>query len=149
MASLRSYSLCSSSDGEVGNLDDDEWHHVAATWDSATGNAQVFIDGVQRLNNTNIALNTNIAAGGIIVLGQDQDMLGGGFDIQQTFAGELTHVYLWNTALSADVIAQMSRVCKEFPHPGHVLGWKEFDGSLHGEVERRYLSRCKLQGSLY
>lgn len=136
------------SDGQVKHLDDDLWHHVAATWDSVTGHAQVFFDGVQTLNKTNLPLNTNIAAGGKIVLGQDQDILGGGFDIQQTFAGGLTHVYLWDTALSADVITQMSRVCKEFPHPGHVVGWKDFDGSLHGEVLRRNLSRCKLEQTL-
>ncbi|XP_031567892.1 neuronal pentraxin-2-like [Actinia tenebrosa] len=132
-------------DGQVRSLDDNAWHHVAATWESVTGHAQVFIDGVLTLNKASISLNTNIAAGGKIVLGQDQDTMGGGFDILQSFAGELTHVYLWDTVLSADVIAQMSRVCKEFPYPGHVVGWKDFDGSLHGEVLRRNLSRCKLE----
>jgi hypothetical protein len=138
----------SSSDGEIGTLDDEIWHHVSATWENTVGHARVFIDGVLKLNKKGIALHTSITGGGKLVLGQDQDTLGGGFDVRQSFAGELAHVYFWNTALSAEIITDMSRVCKEFPFPGHVVGWEDFGGDLYGEVSRRNLSRCHLDPPL-
>ncbi|KXJ26646.1 sushi, von Willebrand factor type A, EGF and pentraxin domain-containing protein 1 [Exaiptasia diaphana] len=130
-------------DGFPGLLDDDRWHHVLATWQSVTGQAQVFIDGDLKItDNGGINTGNTIQGGGKVVLGLDQDSLGGGFDVEQSFVGELTHVYLWNTVLSTDVIFNMARVCREFPHPDHVVGWADFGSNLNGEVTRRNISRC-------
>ncbi|KAK3717316.1 hypothetical protein QZH41_011554 [Actinostola sp. cb2023] len=129
-------------DGFTGTLDDDRWHHVCTTWESQTGHAQVFIDGLLTINKTDIHTNGQIAAGGKLALGQDQDTIGGGFDVLQSFVGELAHVYLWDTALTPEIIMDMARVCKEFPYPGHVVEWANFGANLHGEVTRRNISRC-------
>lgn len=130
-------------DGFPGALDDNRWHHVLATWKGVTGQAQVFIDGVLKITKRGgIHAGGTIQGGGKMVLGLDQDTVGGGFDVQQSFVGELTHVYLWNTELTPDVIFGMARICREFPHPGHVVGWADFGVHLNGEVTRRNFSKC-------
>lgn len=115
---------------------------MCATWENTAGTAQIFIDGNLKITKTGILTSGVIKSGGKLVLGLDQDLVGGGFDIDQSFVGELAHVYLWNTALTADIITNMTRVCREFPHPGHVVGWSSFGANLNGGVTRRNFSRC-------
>lgn len=137
-----------SSEGFPGTLDDNVWHHVCATWENTAGHAQVFIDGILKISKSGVHTSKVIQGGGKLVLGLDQDLVGGGFDIEQSFVGALAHVYLWNTALTTDVIVDMKRECREFPYPGHVVGWAAFGTTFNGEVTRRDFSRCQYEPPL-
>ena len=88
-----------------------------------------------------------MSGGGYFIIGQEQDIPNGGFDVEQTFVGEISHFYLWPSIMTETVIMEMARVCKERPHPGHVLSWADFS-ILHGDVQRRNQSACMSQGDV-
>ena len=46
-----------------------------------------------------------------MVLGQEQDSVGGGFDADQSFQGMLSNVNIWNQVLTAQQIKEMSKLC--------------------------------------
>ena len=69
-----------------------------------------------------------------MVLGQDQDTIGGGFDANQAFvAGELTEVNMWDSVLSESDVAAQHENCT-IPH-GSVLSWPLFKDAVHGKVQ--------------
>ena len=61
--------------------------------------------------NTNFKTSYTIRQGGTLVLGQDQDSVGGGFNADQSFQGMLSNVNIWNKALAAEKIRKMSQSC--------------------------------------
>lgn len=58
---------------------DGRWHHVCATWKQLGGRWALFADGRQRAGARGLGGSHPLPPGGILVLGQDQDSLGGGF----------------------------------------------------------------------
>ena len=98
-----------------GELFDGNIHDLRVSWDSASGNAQVYLDGA--LENT-----VNIAAGhtlgtGVIALAQEQDSTGGNFDARQTLSATIYDLSIntdinnahWDmNAISSGVISDTS-----------------------------------------
>ncbi|KAL3060279.1 hypothetical protein OYC64_014775 [Pagothenia borchgrevinki] len=68
----------------------------------------------------------------IIVLGQDQDSHGGGFDIKQSFVGMMSDVHMWDHVLSPCEIQNYVHHLN-FP-PGNVLNWNELEFQIIGRV---------------
>jgi len=127
--------------GPTGTFDDKLWHHVCGTWADHDGVVRLFVDGDCKLvsNQTNHGL---IPGTGKLILGQDQDIMGGAFDLQQSFVGEMSHLYIWNTDLGNSVISTLSMLCKAHPHPGYIVEWFDFTQGIHGNITRRNNSRC-------
>ncbi|XP_059196194.1 C-reactive protein-like [Centropristis striata] len=75
------------------------WHSICTTWDSATGLAQLWLDG-KPSSRKSLSTGSHISGPIIIVFGQDQDSFGGGFDINQSFVGMLSDVHMWDHVLS-------------------------------------------------
>jgi Ca2+-binding RTX toxin-like protein len=80
-----------------------EWHHIAANYDSATGIRKIYLDGQKvaegRSSSPNIATNSNFT-------------IGKTFD-QEYFSGQIDDVRVWNVARTDDQIAaQMNRQLK-------------------------------------
>ena len=73
--------------------------------------AKVYVEGslAQKLANT--AKGQTIPAGGTVVLGQDQDKVGGGFDSKQAYTGKLYGVYVWSRVLDASDIINAASDC--------------------------------------
>jgi hypothetical protein len=84
---------------EVGEL-----QHFAVTWDSATGLLEAYKDGEFRASGTT-AQGSTIENGGTLILGQEQDSVGGGFDASQAYKGLIDEVRVWNTARTESQIA--------------------------------------------
>jgi hypothetical protein len=83
-------------------LNDGAWHHLAVTWTSVGGAVRVYKDGVLAFSNSvPVQAGTSITAGGALVLGQEQDAVGGGYELSQAFLGNLDEVALYPTALTA------------------------------------------------
>ncbi|KAJ7383447.1 Neuronal pentraxin-2 [Desmophyllum pertusum] len=53
-------------------IEDDQWHHVCATWENSKGDWQLYMDGQLRENGTGMRKNRVIKSGGTVVFGQDQ-----------------------------------------------------------------------------
>ncbi|KAM9339288.1 mucosal pentraxin-like [Symphorus nematophorus] len=107
------------------------WHSICATWDSASGLGQVWLDG-KPSNMKFISSGSSINGPIIIVLGQDQDSYGGSFELRQTFVGMMSDVHMWDRTLSPceiqDYVDQLS-----FP-PGNVLNWESLEFQIIGRV---------------
>lgn len=81
------------------SLSDGLWHHVVATWRSSDGEGRFYIDGQLTLTTT-LAIGASLGNGGSLVLGQDQDSLGGGFTSAQSYIGVLDELAVWSRVLS-------------------------------------------------
>eukprot|EP01026_Neomeris_dumetosa_P051141 TRINITY_DN4496_c0_g1_i1.p1 TRINITY_DN4496_c0_g1~~TRINITY_DN4496_c0_g1_i1.p1 ORF type:complete len:1030 (-),score=176.63 TRINITY_DN4496_c0_g1_i1:568-3657(-) len=102
---------------------DGKWHYIAASWERETGRVRLYQDGrlvwvVQR------SQGKQIPSGGTLVVGREQDCIGGCFDsasgaagrtesdadIQygaQDFYGEIDEMRVWNRELSPEQIRQL------------------------------------------
>ena len=76
--------------------------------------------------------NFKITAGGCLVLGQDQDSIGGPFDREQTLHGRLASVNMWDKVLSESDIAAQYTSCSV--PSGSVFNWSVFKNLAHGNV---------------
>ncbi|XP_045647100.1 adhesion G-protein coupled receptor D2 [Ursus americanus] len=100
---------------------DGRWHHVCATWEQHGGRWALFADGRRRAGARGLGAGHPVPAGGILVLGQDQDSLGGGFSVRDAFSGNLTDFHLWARALSPAQLRR-ARACAP-PRGGLLFRW--------------------------
>ena len=82
------------------NVEDGNWHHFAVTWQSSDGALRVYKDGILAFSGTH-QTGATLTSGGTLMLGQDQDSVGGGLDPAQRFIGSMDEVALYNGVLSA------------------------------------------------
>ncbi|XP_074484787.1 serum amyloid P-component-like, partial [Sebastes fasciatus] len=75
------------------------WHSICTTWDSASGLVQLWLDG-KPSSRKFISSGSSISGPIIIVLGQEQDSHGGGFDSSQSFVGMMSDVHMWDYTIS-------------------------------------------------
>ncbi|MFO0966754.1 MAG: LamG-like jellyroll fold domain-containing protein [Gemmataceae bacterium] len=87
------------------SVNDGAWRHVAVTWfgSPSSGTLQIYKDGLLAFTTT-LQLGQFLTPGGTIVLGQEQDTLGGGFDPLQKYVGSMDEVAIYDTSLSAQQI---------------------------------------------
>lgn len=80
-------------------FDLNKWNSACATWDADTGFSVMIngIDSVKAASN----IKGSIAGTPIIILGQDQDSYGGGFEAAQAFMGRIKDVHMWDHVISA------------------------------------------------
>uniref|UniRef100_A0A8D0X2Z7 Adhesion G protein-coupled receptor D2 n=1 Tax=Sus scrofa TaxID=9823 RepID=A0A8D0X2Z7_PIG len=97
---------------------DGHWHHVCATWEQLGGRWALFADGRRCAGARGLGAGHPLPPGGILVLGQDQDSLGGGFSARDAFSGNLTDFHLWARTLSP---AQLNRARSCAPPLGGLL----------------------------
>ncbi|MHC4908811.1 MAG: LamG-like jellyroll fold domain-containing protein [Planctomycetota bacterium] len=86
------------------DLDDGAWHHVAVTWRSDTGATAIYVDG-EAVVTTTFQAGSTLQDGGVMMLGDEQDCLGGCIDPAQAFIGTLDEVRLWNVVRTPEAIA--------------------------------------------
>ncbi|NQV58040.1 MAG: pre-peptidase C-terminal domain-containing protein, partial [Alphaproteobacteria bacterium] len=102
------------------NVADGAAHFWSVTWQSADGTLQVYKDGA--LSYTAIlSAGNDIDAGGTIVLGQEQDTLGGGFQAPDALDGVLDEVRVWDSVRSAGEIDAGRAATLTGTEPGLVL----------------------------
>jgi len=89
---------------------DGNWHHIAVTWQSSDGETKVYADGVPSTHTE--ATGTSIAGVGSLVLGQEQDIIGGGFSVSEAFEGLLDDVRIYDRVLTEfEVLALSTEGC--------------------------------------
>ncbi|XP_036003609.1 pentraxin fusion protein isoform X1 [Fundulus heteroclitus] len=100
------------------------------TWDSSSGATALFIDDRKSLTKIYRKGHT-IRAGGRVLLGQDPDNYLGGFDINQSFVGEISEVNLWDYVLPDTAVQDMMTAKMT---GGNVLDWETVELRPDGEV---------------
>ena len=80
----------------LGDGDQKTWHrYVAVAWRSLDGMLRVWVNGVLRYTGT-LQQGVSITNGGVLVIGQRQTSLGGGFGATDALNGQVRQVRLWN-----------------------------------------------------
>jgi len=115
-----------------GSANDGRWHHICVTWRNSDGMWQFYKDGSLRRYARNLRRGYTIRGGGSLMLGQEQDSVGGGFVSSQSFQGSLTNVNVWSYVLTASTIKSLSKSC--LLGVGNVYRWSDFIYGVNGKA---------------
>ena len=77
--------------------------HIVITWRSSDGQLIVYVGGVSAFSSTH-QLGATFTANGSLVLGQDQDNVGGGFQASMSLDGVLDEIRISDNFRSADYV---------------------------------------------
>ncbi|XP_062847651.1 neuronal pentraxin-2-like [Trichomycterus rosablanca] len=122
------------------SLHDGKWHHVCVVWSARDGVWEVYQDGLKRGSGENLNSWQPIKPGGVFILGQEQDSLGGRFDATQAFVGEMSDLQFWSRTLTHDDIYSLAS-CRSHM-AGDVISWAESMVELHGGVTKYPFDPC-------
>ncbi|KAK6624931.1 hypothetical protein RUM44_011795 [Polyplax serrata] len=117
------------------------WHFICVTWESKEGRWAVFLDGSLFSNGTLLSKDSVIPGGGKLVVGQEQDTFGGGFNDVESFAGEMTQFDIWSTVLNSSEIMALYEDCDNVY--GNFMGWPKLLQNLHGDIVEEKSMFCK------
>lgn len=84
-----------------------------ATW-------AVYMDGELRAQGTFSGHTTPLQTGGAFIIGQEQDSMGGGFQRDQSFCGELSHLNIWGRVLDPEHINKVINTYFTPTHFAHI-----------------------------
>lgn len=115
------------------SANDGKWHHICVTWENTSGSWKLFKDGKVAASRKSLKKGHVIRGGGTLVLGQEQDSVGGSFDASQSFIGEMTGVNIWDHTVKDQEITRMSKSC--LTGVGNVYQWRDFKAHIKGSVE--------------
>ena len=119
---------------------DGKWHHICASWKNSNGEWKSYKDGALVKSGTGLKTGYTITARGSLVLGQEQDSVGGGFESSQSFTGMLANVNVWSYVLPEASIKEMSKCC--LSGEGNVYMWEDFIYGIKGNPHLVIPARC-------
>uniref|UniRef100_G1T4G4 Neuronal pentraxin 1 n=1 Tax=Oryctolagus cuniculus TaxID=9986 RepID=G1T4G4_RABIT len=123
-------------------INDGKWHHICITWTTRDGVWEAYQDGTQGGSGENLAPYHPIKPQGVLVLGQEQDTLGGGFDATQAFVGELAHFNIWDRKLTPGEVYNLA-TCSTKALPGNVIAWAESHIEIYGGATKWTFEACR------
>ncbi|XP_029365195.1 pentraxin-4 isoform X2 [Echeneis naucrates] len=112
---------------------DSGWHHLCVVWSSIQGRFWYYSDRRLITSGSNFRKGWEIPGGGSVVLGQEQDTVGGGFDSAEGFAGQVAGFRVWNRVLSPSEVEGVA-AGRGVPR-GVVLDMEDIK-EVHGEVQQ-------------
>nr|XP_023968690.2 neuronal pentraxin-1-like [Chrysemys picta bellii] len=121
-------------------IHDAKWHHICVTWSTRDGIWESYQDGVRRGSGENLAPWHPIKPGGVFILGQEQDTLGGRFDATQAFIGELADFNVWSHVLAPGEVYRLATCAGRAR--GDLVAWAEGAVELHGGVAKLPFNAC-------
>uniref|UniRef100_A0A8C9QTU6 Neuronal pentraxin receptor n=1 Tax=Spermophilus dauricus TaxID=99837 RepID=A0A8C9QTU6_SPEDA len=123
------------------SLKDSSWHHICIAWTTRDGLWSAYQDGELRGSGENLAAWHPIKPHGILILGQEQDTLGGRFDATQAFVGDITQFNLWDHALTPAQVLGIANCTG--PLLGNVLPWEDKLVEAFGGATKSSFDVCK------
>ncbi|XP_021077348.1 pentraxin-4 isoform X2 [Mus pahari] len=93
---------------------DGQWHHICIIWTSVEGKYWLHIDRRLVATGSRFREGYEIPPGGSLVLGQEQDTVGGEFDSSEAFVGSISGLAIWDRALLPGEVANLASG-KELP----------------------------------
>ncbi|XP_051003865.1 serum amyloid P-component [Acomys russatus] len=104
--------------------------HFCTSWESSSGIAEFWVNGkpwVKKGLKKGYAVEDQPS----IVLGQEQDSYGGGFDKDQSFVGEIGDLNMWDSVLTPEDI---QFVYQGSPLNPNILAWEALSYEANGDV---------------
>uniref|UniRef100_A0A673G6P3 Neuronal pentraxin-1-like n=1 Tax=Sinocyclocheilus rhinocerous TaxID=307959 RepID=A0A673G6P3_9TELE len=123
-------------------INDGKWHHICITWTTRDGVWEAYQDGVMRGNGDSLAPYHPIKPQGVLILGQEQDTLGGGFDATQAFVGDMANFNIWDRKLSVGEIYNLA-TCSSKAQVGNVFSWLETSIEIYGGASKWTFEACR------
>ncbi|XP_061133183.1 sushi, von Willebrand factor type A, EGF and pentraxin domain-containing protein 1 isoform X1 [Syngnathus typhle] len=113
------------------------WYHIGVSWRSWDGDWRIYIDGKPSDGGKGLSVGTSIPGGGALVLGQDQDQRGQGFNPVESFVGSISQLNIWDRVLTPQQIKVLASSCpaSHVTHRGNVLAWPDFLNGALGRVK--------------
>ena len=82
------------------------WYHYCMCWDYTSSTADIYHNG-RKTGSISTPSGRRLTSNGNLVLGQDQDSVGGTFDLNQVFGGELQKLNMFSKKLSSSEVNEM------------------------------------------
>lgn len=113
------------------------WYHIGVSWRSWDGDWRIYINGKPSDGGKGLSVGTTIPGGGALVLGQDQDQRGGGFNPVESFVGSVSQLNIWDGVLTPQQVKVLASSCpaSHVTHRGNVLAWPDFLNGMVGRVK--------------
>ncbi|XP_050100459.1 sushi, von Willebrand factor type A, EGF and pentraxin domain-containing protein 1-like [Anopheles aquasalis] len=126
-------------------LVDGEWHFVCVSWSGRHGRWQLYLDGEVRAAGGALATGTTVPTGGLLVLGQEQDVVGGAFSATEAYRGRIAYVDVWSRELTAAEVASYYRTCATTTYHGDIVRWTDLRtrGTTSGRVRYAASGFCR------
>ncbi|KAJ1067474.1 hypothetical protein K5549_010592 [Capra hircus] len=87
---------------------DGRWHHVCVIWTSILGRYWLHVDRRLVATGSRFREGYEIPPGGSLVLGQEQDHVGGGFDSSEAFVGSMAGLAIWDRVLVPGEVSNLA-----------------------------------------
>ncbi|XP_032972591.1 neuronal pentraxin receptor [Rhinolophus ferrumequinum] len=123
------------------SLKDNGWHHICIAWTTRDGLWAAYQDGELQGSGENLAAWHPIKPHGILILGQEQDTLGGRFDATQAFVGDIAQFNLWDHALTPAQVLGIANCTG--PLLGNVVPWEDKLVEAFGGATKATFDVCK------
>ncbi|KAK2817383.1 hypothetical protein Q5P01_025574 [Channa striata] len=122
------------------SLPQDEWQHICVSWTLRDGVWKAYQGGRLKGRGEGLAAWHPIKPGGVLILGQEQDTLGGRFDASQALVGELSQFNLWDRVLKPGEVAALAE-CNSSAL-GNISPWTDHDVDVYGGATKESLDPC-------
>ncbi|XP_015238683.1 PREDICTED: neuronal pentraxin receptor [Cyprinodon variegatus] len=122
------------------SLPQDEWQHICVSWTLRDGVWKAYQGGKMKGRGEGLAAWHPIKPGGVLILGQEQDTLGGRFDASQALVGELSQFNLWDRVLKPAEVAALADCSSSAL--GNIAPWTDQDVDVYGGATKESLDPC-------
>nr|AAA64995.1 apexin [Cavia porcellus] len=122
-------------------VSDGKWHHICITWTTRDGLWEAFQDGEKLGTGENLAPWHPIKSGGVLILGQEQDTVGGRFDATQAFVGELSQFNIWDRVLRPQEISNIANCSLNMA--GNIIPWVDNNVDVFGGASKWPVETCE------
>uniref|UniRef100_A0A3B4FIE5 Chromobox 6 n=1 Tax=Pundamilia nyererei TaxID=303518 RepID=A0A3B4FIE5_9CICH len=119
------------------SLPQDEWQHICVSWTLRDGVWKAYQGGKMKGRGEGLAAWHPIKPGGVLILGQEQDTLGGRFDASQALVGELSQFNLWDRVLKPAEVAAVADCSSSAL--GNIAPWTDHDVDVYGGATKESL----------
>ncbi|KAM6972246.1 neuronal pentraxin receptor b [Aplochiton taeniatus] len=123
-------------------LPQNEWEHVCVSWTLRDGVWKAYQGGKMKGRGEGLAAWHPIKPGGVLILGQEQDTLGGRFDSSQALVGELSQFNLWDRVLKPAEVAALADCSSSTL--GNIAPWTDHDVDVYGGATKESLDPCHI-----
>uniref|UniRef100_A0A3P9HHA4 Neuronal pentraxin receptor b n=1 Tax=Oryzias latipes TaxID=8090 RepID=A0A3P9HHA4_ORYLA len=122
------------------SLPQDEWQHICISWTLRDGVWKAYQGGKMKGRGEGLAAWHPIKPGGVLILGQEQDTLGGRFDASQALVGEISQFNLWDRVLKPAEVAALADCSSSVL--GNIAPWTDHDVDVYGGSTKESLDPC-------
>jgi PKD repeat protein len=90
-------------------VNDDIWHNIICIREGSSGSVRIYIDGILYINE-NLEKNELVIDQNGLIIGRDQDCVGGCFEASQDFEGKIEDIRIYSRVLTSSEIKSLYQI---------------------------------------